>query len=116
MYHLYAQRYREILAREGATVEERMTGGADENERLLRDPCSGVDVAFVHGGVVRPADHGSLVMLAALYYEPLWIFYRDSIVHEQVDDLRHKRLAVGSPDSGVRAFMDPLLAANGISA
>ena len=115
MYHQYAQRYKEILAREGVTVEERMTGGADENERLLRDPKSGVDVAFVHGGVVRPDDRGSLVMLAALYYEPLWIFYRDSVVHEHFDELRHRRIAVGSTDSGVRAFMEPLLAANGIT-
>jgi hypothetical protein len=74
-----------------------------------------VDVGFVQGGVVRPADQGSLVMLAALYYEPLWIFYRDSVVHEQFDELRHRRIAVGSPNSGVRAFMEPLLAANGIS-
>ncbi len=54
MYHEYAQRYKEILARDGVTVEERVTGGADENERLLHDPKSGVDVAFMHGGVVRP--------------------------------------------------------------
>ena len=115
MYHQYAQRYKEILARDGVTVEERMTGGADENERLLRDPHSGVDVAFVHGGVVRPADRETLVMLATLYYEPLWIFYRDTVVHEQFDELRHRRLAVGSADSGVRAFMEPLLAANDIT-
>ena len=115
MYHQYAQRYKEILAREGVTVEERMTGGAEENERLLSDPGSGVDVAFMHGGVVRPSDHGKLVMLAALYYEPLWIFYRDSVVHPHFDELRHKRLAVGSPESGVRAFMEPLLAANRIT-
>lgn len=54
-------------------------------------------------------------MIAALYYEPLWMFYRDDVVRPQFDELRYKRLAVGSLDSGVRAFMDPLLAANGIS-
>ena len=54
-------------------------------------------------------------MLAALYYEPLWIFYRDSVVHPHFDELRHRRLAVGSPESGVRAFMEPLLAANNIT-
>ena len=32
----------------------------------------------MHGGVVRPAQRGDLVMLMALYYEPLWIFYRDA--------------------------------------
>ena len=115
MYHQYAQRYKAILARDGVTIEERLTGGAEENERLLRDPASGVDVAFIHGGVVHPADQGDLVMLAALYYEPLWIFYRDSVVRGQIDELRHRRLAIGAPGSGVRAFTEPLLLANGIS-
>jgi TRAP-type uncharacterized transport system substrate-binding protein len=115
MYHEYAQRYKEILARDGVTVEERSTGGADENEQLLHDPQSGVDVAFMHGGVVRPAKRGNLVMLVALYYEPLWIFYRDSANLTQLDDLRYNRVAVGSPGSGVRAFADPLLAANDIT-
>jgi len=115
LYHEYAQRYKEILARDGVTVEERLTGGADENRQLLQDPNSGVDVAFMHGGVVRPAERGNLVMLAALYYEPLWIFYRDSATLTQIDDLRYKRVAVGSPGSGVRAFVEPLLAANNIT-
>jgi hypothetical protein len=52
LYHQYAQRYKELLARDGVTVEERLTGGADENERLLRDRNQR-DVAFMHGGVVR---------------------------------------------------------------
>jgi TRAP-type uncharacterized transport system substrate-binding protein len=101
MYHEHAQRYKAFPAREGVTVEERLTGGADENERLLHDPRSGVDVAFMHGGVVRPADRGTLVMVAALYYEPLWIFYRGSTVLTQLVELRYKRLAVGTPGSGV---------------
>ncbi|MDM0109447.1 TAXI family TRAP transporter solute-binding subunit [Variovorax sp. J22R24] len=33
----------------------------------------------------------------------------------QFDELRYKRLAVGSSSSGMRAFMEPLLAANGIT-
>ena len=115
LYHQYAQRYKEILARDGVTVEERLTGGADENEQLLHDPKSGVDVAFMHGGVVRPEQRGNLVMLMALYYEPLWIFYRDPGTLTQLDELRYKRVAVGSPGSGARAFAEPLLAANNIT-
>ncbi len=115
MYHQYAQRYKAILARDGVTVEERLTGGADENKLLLLDPKSGVDVAFMHGGVVRPAERGELVMLMALYYEPLWIFYRDPATLTQFDELRYKRLAVGSPGSGSRAFVEPLLAANSVT-
>jgi TRAP-type uncharacterized transport system substrate-binding protein len=115
LYHRYAQRYKEILAREGVTVEERLTGGAEENEQLLHNPKSGVDVAFMHGGIVRPQERGNLTMLMALYYEPLWIFYRGPAMLTQLDELRGKQVAIGSPGSGARAFVEPLLAANGIT-
>ncbi len=115
MYHEYAQRYMAILARDGVTVEERMTGGAEDNARLLLDAASGVDVAFMQGGVVRPEKRGNLVMLAALYFEPLWVFYRGPATVTQLDDFRYKRIAAGSPGSGVHAFAEPLLAANNIT-
>lgn len=116
MYHEYAQRYKEILSREGVTVVERPTGGAGENADLLRDPASGVDVAFMQGGVIGPTERGNLVMLAALYYEPLWVFYRGGETLTQLDELRYRRVAIGPPGSGARAFAEPLLAANDITA
>jgi TRAP-type uncharacterized transport system substrate-binding protein len=54
-------------------------------------------------------------MLMALYYEPLWIFYRDPATLTQLDELRGKHVAIGSPGSGVRAFIEPLLVANEIT-
>jgi len=114
MYHRYAERYKEILARDGVTVEERMTGGAAENIQLLLDPTSGVDVALAQGGVA-PADAQSIEMLATLYYEPLWIFYRSDAPITQINALLHKRIAIGIPGSGSRAFVAPLLAANGLT-
>ena len=39
---------------------------------------------------------GSVVMLASLYYEPLWVFYRDAVLLDQLNELRGKRIAVGS--------------------
>jgi TRAP-type uncharacterized transport system substrate-binding protein len=116
LYHELALRYRAILARDGVTVEERSTSGAEENERLLRDPASGVDVAFMQGGVVRPEDGGSLVMLASLYYEPLWVFYRGPGTLTQLDELRSRRVALGPPGSGMRALAETLLAASEVTA
>jgi hypothetical protein len=55
------------------------------------------------------------MMLATLYYEPLWIFYRDPKTLTQLDELRYKRIAAGGPGSGVRAFTEPLLAANNLT-
>ena len=115
LHHELAQRYVAILARNGVTVVERVTGGADENARLLRDHGSGVDVAFMLGGVVPPAERDGIEMLAALYFEPLWVFYRGDATITQVDELRYKRIAIGAPGQGVRAFAEPLLAANKIT-
>jgi len=115
MYHPLAQRYAEILARDGVTVEERATGGAADNARLLLDPGSGVDVAFIHGGVVPAAERGKLVMLASLYFEPLWVFYRGPDTLTRLDELRYKRIAVGTPGHGLRSFVEPLLAANNVT-
>ena len=115
LHHELAQRYQAILARNGVTVVERVTSGAEENARLLRDPEADVDVAFMLGGVVPPAGHAGIRMIASLYYEPLWVFYRGEATLAQLGDLRYKRIAIGAPGQGVHAFVQPLLAANNIT-
>ncbi len=114
VYHRYARRYVELLAREGVTVEERMTGGAAENLRLLEDPKSGVDVALLQAGLATSPAADGLVMLASLYYEPLWIFYRGPATLTKINELHGKRMAAGVAGSGTRALIDQMLAANGL--
>jgi len=115
LYHQQAQRYKEVLAREGVTVEERMTEGGGENLRLLLDRKSGVDIAFVQGGVAKFPEADALVMLASLYYEPLWIFVRRGERIDALAALVGKRIAMGMPGSGSDALATPLLAASGVS-
>lgn len=115
VYHQFALRYQQRLRREGITVQERMTGGAGDNLALIADPKSGVDVAFMQGGVVPLPAPAGLVMIASLYYEPMWIFYRDASTLTQLNQLRRKQLAVGIVGSGTRALVLQLLAANGLT-
>ncbi len=113
-YHLYGQRYRDLLAQDGITVELRNTAGSIENLALLRD--GEVDVALVQGGLATPADAESLEALASLYHEPLWVFHT---LGESLVDLRGlqgRHLAVGAEGSGTRAIALALLARNGIDA
>ena len=49
-YIEFGRRYQRALKENGITVELRTTQGAAENLRLLNDPKSGVDLAFVQGG------------------------------------------------------------------
>jgi TRAP-type uncharacterized transport system substrate-binding protein len=82
-YAEFGKRYVQYLKQHGITVELRATAGAAENLRLLRDPASGVDIAFVQGGADekdrRPdgEEEDALVSLGSLFYEPVWIFYRE---------------------------------------
>jgi TRAP transporter TAXI family solute receptor len=115
IYNQYALRYKEILAREGVIVDVRMTKGAAENLALLLDPKSGVDVAFMQGGVASFPEADGLVMLASLYYEPLWIFYRDAATLTQLNELHGKRIAIGPVGSGTRALVIQLFTANGLT-
>jgi TRAP transporter TAXI family solute receptor len=114
LYHRYAQRYIQALARDGVVVEERTTEGAAENLKLLLDPKSGVQVALLQGGIASELEAEDLQMLASLYYEPLWVFYRGPRPWTRLNELRGKRVAVGAQGSGTRAFVEPLLAFNAV--
>ncbi|MFO1398831.1 MAG: TAXI family TRAP transporter solute-binding subunit [Burkholderiales bacterium] len=116
LYAKYAQRYREILAHDGVTLDIRPTQGAAENLELLLDPKSNVDLAFVQGGLAHTVDAERLEMLAALYYEALWIFARPDAAFSRLNELKGQRIAVGSKGSGTQAFVLPLLKANGLDA
>lgn len=134
-YAEFGKRYAEILKGYGVTVELRATQGAAENLRLLRDPKSGVDIAFVQGGAgergrkeadaVAPADdddENGLVSLGSLFYEPVWLFYRiDSaqrLLHAptltSLSQLPGWRLNIGAKGSGAPNLMRKLIEANRI--
>jgi len=114
-YHIDARRYADLLAHDGVTVVEQMTGGAAENASLLLDPKSGVDVAFMEGGVVAESQRDRIVMLASLRYEPVWIFYRGDAALTRLDELRYQRIAVGRPGNGGRLIVEPLLEATNVT-
>jgi TRAP transporter TAXI family solute receptor len=114
-YYRFAHQYRVRLARQGVTLDIRETSGSVENVRLLADPRSGVDLAFVQGGTGSGVAAETLVSLASLYFEPLWVFSRATPGPTDLRELRGRRLAVGPEGSGTRAAVLPLLAANGIT-
>ncbi len=114
-YHLFAQKYRDLLAKEKISVEIRTSAGSIDNLKRLSDDNSGVDVALIQGGVTAPDTEYNLVSLGAIYYEPLWVFYRGDRELRLLTQLLGKRVAVGPPGSGTRALAERLLEAGGIS-
>ena len=126
-YSEFGKRYARILKQYGVSVELRNTQGAAENLNLLRDPQSGVDIAFVQGGadeLMRPADDEDdpLVSLGSLFYEPVWLFYRTDAAQRRlgtpqlsgVAQLAGWRVNIGAPGSGVPNLMAKLIDVNGL--
>jgi len=110
-----AKRYRDILARDGITLEVVTTQGSLDNLRLLQATTGGVDVAFVQGGT-GSADALGLVSIGSVFFEPLWVFVRESVPARSLAELRGRRLAVGVEGSGSRALTLQLLQASSIPA
>ncbi|MFT5538815.1 MAG: TRAP transporter TAXI family solute receptor [Alphaproteobacteria bacterium] len=113
-YTDYAKRYQKVLAEAGLQVTIRHTAGATENLGLLNDPKSGVDVAFVQGGIGDPFGAPKLVSLGSVFLEPLWLFVRASGDVKRINDLKGKRIALGNLGSGTRVLAKTMLVANGI--
>ena len=109
-----ALRYREILARDGITLEVVPTSGSMENLALLQAPRGGVDVAFVQGGTGSP-DTPGLLSLGSVFFEPLWVFVRDAVPTRYLSDLAGRRLALGVEGSGTQVLARQLLQASGVA-
>ncbi len=127
-YAEFGKRYVQLLKQHGITVELRSTAGAAENLKLLRDPNSGVDIAFVQGGAdekdsrQQDEDEDSLVSLGSLFYEPVWLFYREDSAKRllkadtltSLAQLPGWKVNIGAPGSGVPNLARRLLDANRI--
>ena len=112
-YHLFARRYRDILARDGVTIELKPSQGSIENLERLNAPGAEVQAALVQAGVAAGGSLNDLRSLGAVYYEPLWIFYRGAREATRLNELADRRIAVGPQGSGTRALALELLRAVG---
>jgi len=113
-YYRIGQEYSALLASDRVTLVVRETSGSVENLKLIADRGSGVDVIFMQGGTAGKNPYDGLVALGSLYYEPLWIFYRQNLNLSDVNDLRGLRIAVGPDNSGTQALVMQLLSLNGV--
>ncbi len=72
------RRYRDRLASDRVNLELRETAGAVENLKLLQDPQSGVDAAFIAGGISNGKRAPGLLSLGIIYNNAFWVFYSSS--------------------------------------
>ena len=114
-YEFYAQKYRDILARHDVTLNIRSTEGTVENLKLLREPKSGIDVAFVQGGVSNSNHAPEVESLGRVNYLAFFVFCRAGDTFSDLTQLKGKRIAVGPPSSGTNMVITRILKTNGIT-
>lgn len=135
-YAEFGQRYAQALARDGIRVKLLTTEGTAGNLEALREGRA--DVAFVRGGSDDTTDNdeddanAGIMSLGALFYEPVWLFYRPAALKGPVPkgstkradtdthlnsllQLRGLRVNVDQTGSGVPDLMRRLLQANGMA-
>ncbi len=114
-YESLALRYRAILARAHVTADVRTTDGAMENLRLLNDRNSGIQIAFVQGGVANGDQAPDLLSLGRIDYQVFWLFYPAGETLRDLTELRGKRIAVGPLGSGTRIVSQKILEVSGVT-
>ncbi len=110
-YDFFAQQYRKILAQSHVKLNIRITDGTSENIRLLEDPTSGVQAAFVVGGATNRQQAPDLLSLGRVSYQVFWLFYRGAETLDRLTQLKGKRIGVG-PEGVVTT---PVLDAAGVN-
>ena len=121
LYHKFGQKLQSELAEQGVSLRLRSTGGTSDNLALLDNPNSGVDFAMVQGGVADVSKYPNLVSIAGVFYEPVWVWYRESSFKNEaghlslLSQLKGKRVSIGNEGSGTLTLASQLLEASGLT-
>jgi TRAP transporter TAXI family solute receptor len=122
LYSQFANHLKTELAKEKITLQIRNTGGSVDNLALINDPNSGIDLAIVQSGVGDPVKYPELLSLAGIFYEPLWVWYRQPAFAKeggaltQLSQLQGKRISIGNDGSGTQILSNTILKLNEINA
>jgi TRAP-type uncharacterized transport system substrate-binding protein len=114
-YHNLGTRYQGLLAAADMKVELRATNGAKDNLALLNDPDSGVQIAFMQGGISNSRLAPDLMSLGRIDHQIFWLFYPTGDTLTDLAQLKGKRIGLGAEGSGDRAVCEKILAVAGIT-
>jgi TRAP transporter TAXI family solute receptor len=120
LYYQFGERLKKEVAADGVNLRVKATGGTIDNLDLMSDPNSGVSFAMIQGGVADVSKYPNLVSIAGMYYEPIWVWYREPAFKSEggrlqvLSQLKGKRVAIGNEGSGTLALSTTLLKISGI--
>jgi uncharacterized protein len=113
VYDSFGHEYQKRLGAQGLKVELVNTAGSVDNFRRIIE--GKVDIAFAQSGTyqtVSDPEH-KISGLAAIYYEPLWIFTKRDIHIEDKMVFRPDSVAVGPKGSGTETIAKAIIAEQG---
>ncbi len=111
-YYKTALIYKALLEKDKIKVTLLKSAGSIENIALLKDKKA--DFAFVQNGILD--NTSNLDFLANVYYEPLWVFYKnDKYKMDYLIQLISKKISTGKEGSGSKYLSQIILNDNGLN-
>ena len=120
-YYRLGNLYKAEFEKKGIQVEVLSTKGSVENLELINDPKKKVDLAFVQSGTGLAKDYPQLESLAGVFYEPLWVVYREDAFRslarppEKIGDINKKKMSIGIQGSGTRSIVEKIFSLESLS-
>src|SRR5450631_1224445 len=114
-YERIVARYQKVLARHQVTLEMHGGSGGWDNVKLLLDQNTGVQAAFVLGGMGNTEQAPGLLSLGRINYQIFCIFYRATEVLDDLTELKGKRIAAGTVGTGSRVVTENVLGISGVN-
>jgi len=112
-YYKTALIYKEILEKQKVKVNILTSKGSIDNLQLIKEKKA--DVAFIQNGINYDQKETQVSTLSSIYYEPLWIFYRnEKYTMDYIVELTSKKISVGQEGSGTNDLASKILSDNKI--
>jgi len=113
-YYKTALKYKKLLAQDKVKVNILTSEGSIENIKLLKEKKA--DIAFIQNGTISDKNISNIKALASIYYEPLWVFYKnDGFSVDYLIQFFSKKIAIGKDGSGTKDLAQKILNDNGIN-
>ncbi|MFZ6743942.1 TAXI family TRAP transporter solute-binding subunit [Undibacterium sp. JH2W] len=116
-YERFAKRYAQELQKNQITLRQQYSQGSEENLSRISDPESEIEVGFVRSGSTDEAlaHERGLISLGSLFYEPIWVFYRDPKEFTTISQFKGKTVNIGPDGNGVAKLFSQILSVNSMS-
>lgn len=116
-YEQFAKRYADELKKNQIELRQQLSLGSEDNLKHISDPDSEIEVGFVRSGSTdeTQAHERGLISLGSLFYEPIWVFYRNPKELTTISQFKGKIVNIGPDGNGVAKLFSQILSVNSMS-